>query len=103
MQYLLLQVVPALEVPPPIPRHPGIELGDLHGAPRQHDEVGNALWGPVIEVIKRESMADFVEVDVDVLRIDVLHEVLLRDTLAPVAACTAAEAGSEPEGVICGA
>lgn len=95
-----LQVVPALEVPPPVPGHPGIELGDLHRATRVHDEVGDARGSPVVEVVERKGVAHLVQVDVDVLRVDVGHEVLLGDALAPVAAGAAAEAGGEPEGVV---
>lgn len=88
-----LQVVPALQVPPPIAGHPGIELGDLHGAAGVHDEGGDARGGPVVEVVEGEGVALLVQQDVDVLAGDVLQEVLLPDALAPVAAGAAVHAG----------
>ena len=47
-------------------------------------------------------MPKLMQHDVNVLGVDVLHEIFLRDALAPVAACAAAETRCEPERLICG-
>ena len=45
-----LPVTGRLQLPPPIPQHPGIELSDLHRTASHHDEASLALRCPVIEV-----------------------------------------------------
>jgi hypothetical protein len=92
-----LKVVSALQIPPPISGHPGIELGNLHCASSKHDEVGDTRGSPVIKVIKSEGVANLVEIDVDVLFVDILHEVFLTDALAPVPSSTAFHARCQPE------
>lgn len=45
-------------------------------------------------------MADFVEQDMDVLRVEVLQEIFLPDALAPVTTGTAAEVRCQPERLV---
>lgn len=87
---------------PPVPGHPLVKLGDLHGGAGKHDEVGHAGGGPVVEVIEGEGVADLVQENVDVLVVHGLEEVLGADALAPVAASTALHALGEPERHVCG-
>jgi hypothetical protein len=41
-------------------------------------------------------MSKLMQVNVDILRVDILHEILLANTLAPVAARAASETIREP-------
>lgn len=99
---------------PPVADHPDIKLGNLCRTACQHDEVRLASGSPVVEIlyavsadthpretrnrltIQGKRMSDLMQVDMDILRVDILHEILLAHALAPVAARAALETIREP-------
>lgn len=89
---LCLQSVSALDVPPPVTRHLGIVVSDLHRRSGHHDERRLPGGGPVVEVIQATCVAHLVQEDVDVLGVEVLEHVVDGELLAKVAAKVAAEA-----------
>ena len=79
---LLLPAAVARQLIPPVAEHPAVKVGDLGGRASLHDEAADAGRGPVIEVVKTESVAHLVEHNVDVRLADGLHKILAGDTLA---------------------
>lgn len=73
-------------MPPPVTRHPSIEIGDLGGRAGHHDERVLARGLPVVEVVQAVGVAHLVQEDVDVLRVEVVEHVVDGQLLAPVAA-----------------
>ncbi len=87
----------SLEVAPPVSEHPLVELGDLGGAARLHEEPAHTGRGPVVEVVQSERMPHLVQQDVDVVTVERADVVLAADALAPVTTGTAAEPGGQPQ------
>lgn len=81
-----LQAVPALDMPPPVTRHPGVKVSDLGRRASHHDERVLARGLPVVKVVQAVRVAHLVQEDVDVLRVEVLEHVVDWELLAPVAA-----------------
>jgi hypothetical protein len=102
---------------PPVTSHPGVEVRDFHGATSQHDEASLASGGPVVEVydglvlvtsesrrgkhtIKGKCVTHLMQEDMDILELKVLHEILLSNTLAPIATCTSFETIGKPQALV---
>ena len=56
--------VPGSQVPPPIPHHPDVEIGDLHSAASVHNERLLSAGKPIIEVVERKSVTKLMQPDV---------------------------------------
>jgi hypothetical protein len=113
-----LEIVSALQMTPPVTQHPDIKLGNLCRTACQHDEVRLAGGSPVIEIldavsaqthlrktrnrltIQAKGMSKLMQVDMDILRVNILHKILLAHALAPVAACAALETICEPQALV---
>lgn len=93
----ILQAIPTFQIPPPIPHHPPIKVRNLQCAPRLHDEIRHPCRRPVVEVVQRIRVAHLMEQNVDVLRVEIAHEILLSDPLAPVTARAAGKPIGQPE------
>src|SRR5690242_17681396 len=71
-----LPTTSSLELTVPIPQHPSIKLSNLHCRASHHDKVRLALRNPVIEIQKPKTVANLMQQDMDVVRVEVVKDVI---------------------------
>lgn len=85
---------------PPITIHPSIKISNFHRRTSKHDEVGNASRSPVVKVVEAKGVTHLVQENVDTARVDIVHEVLTTNLLAPAVTIPALKAISKPQRVV---